>query len=240
MEIITQAKISVVTVCFNAAATIEKTILSVINQTYKNIEYIIIDGGSTDGTVDIIKKYADRIAYWVSEPDKGIYDAMNKGINVATGEWINFMNAGDCFYNDNVVSSLLDDVDSLYDVIYGDAIYLRTKGTELVKGEDIQYIKRNMPNTHQAFFVRTENAKKIGFDLKYKYAADYNMIYHIYRERMGENILYKPIIVCEYEAVEGVSMKAGLAVQREVLAIRQHSIRWYYDLLKWKIKVIIK
>ena len=98
--------ISVVTVCYNAADTIEKTMLSVLNQTYHDIEYIIIDGGSTDGTVEIIRKYADRIAYWVSEPDKGIYDAMNKGIKVATGEWINFMNAGDEFVDANVLDKL--------------------------------------------------------------------------------------------------------------------------------------
>ena len=85
--------ISVVTVAYNAVATIEQTILSVINQTYPNIEYIIIDGGSTDGTVNIIKKYMDHIAYWVSEPDKGIYDAMNKGGIRATGTFIQFLNA---------------------------------------------------------------------------------------------------------------------------------------------------
>lgn len=82
--------ISVVTVSYNAVSTIEQTILSVINQTYPNIEYVIIDGESTDGTVDVIKKYADRITYWVSEPDKGIYDAMNKGMGISTGDFFNF------------------------------------------------------------------------------------------------------------------------------------------------------
>ena len=91
----TQLKISVVTVCYNAVDCIEETMLSVLDQTYPNIEYIVIDGGSSDGTADVIRKYADRLAYWVSEPDKGIYDAMNKGIVAATGDYINFMNAGD-------------------------------------------------------------------------------------------------------------------------------------------------
>ena len=90
MEQIDSPLITVVTVVFNDVQHIEETILSVVNQTYPNIEYIIIDGCSTDGTVDIIKKYEERIAYWVSEPDQGIYDAMNKGIQKATGEWINF------------------------------------------------------------------------------------------------------------------------------------------------------
>lgn len=235
-----QPKISVVTVCYNAAATIEKTMLSVINQTYENIEYIIIDGGSTDGTVDIIKKYADRIAYWVSEPDKGIYDAMNKGIKVATGEWINFMNAGDSFVDETVLHKVFGNKNySSYDAIYGDAYYLRTKGMEYVSGKKVCFIERNMPNTHQAFFVKTSKAKIIGFDLSYKYASDYNMIYHTYRENNGGNILYIPIIICEYEAINGFTMKAGLAIQREVLAIRNHNIRWYYDMLKYKIKTVI-
>ena len=97
--------ISVVTVSYNAVSTIEQTILSVINQTYPNIEYIIIDGGSTDGTVNIIKKYTDKIAFWVSEPDKGIYDAMNKGIRIATGDWINFTLIPQHYYKLNFLST---------------------------------------------------------------------------------------------------------------------------------------
>lgn len=94
---INNPKVSVVTICYNSVQFIEKTIQSVLSQTYPNIEYIVIDGGSTDGTKEIIEKYSSRISYWCSEKDRGIYDAMNKGIRKATGEWINFMNSGDCF-----------------------------------------------------------------------------------------------------------------------------------------------
>ena len=100
--------ISIITVSYNAVKTIEDTILSVINQTYPNIEYIIIDGGSTDGTLDIIKKYQDKITYWVSEPDKGIYDAMNKGIAKANGELIGIINADDWYELDAVQNVVLE------------------------------------------------------------------------------------------------------------------------------------
>lgn len=115
-------KITVVTVCYNASATLEQTMLSVLNQTYPNIEYIVIDGGSTDGTVEIIKKYADRIAYWVSEPDKGIYDAMNKSIAKASGEYINFMNAGDSFHANDTIAKVVSNLGN-YDYVVGIAEY---------------------------------------------------------------------------------------------------------------------
>ena len=98
--------ISIITVVFNCEKYLEETIKSVINQTYDNIEYIIIDGGSSDGTLDIIKKYEDKITYWVSEKDGGIYDAMNKGIELSHGEWINFMNGGDIFFNKTVIEDV--------------------------------------------------------------------------------------------------------------------------------------
>ena len=122
----TDTLISIVTVSYNAVLTIEQTILSVINQTYPNVEYIIIDGGSTDGTVDIIKKYANKIAYWVSEPDKGIYDAMNKGGLKATGDFIQFLNAGDWFENEHVIEKIFKDWYKRVDVIYGDMIIRRS------------------------------------------------------------------------------------------------------------------
>src|SRR5438105_14705 len=115
-------RISIITVVYNNVANIEVTILSILNQTYKNIEYIVIDGGSTDGTLDVIKKYKDKISFWVSEKDNGIYDAMNKGIKVATGEWINFINSGDSYFDNDVLEKIMEaeyfNATSI-DVIYG-------------------------------------------------------------------------------------------------------------------------
>ena len=103
-------KLSVITINFNNRDGLRKTIESVVKQTYKDFEYIIIDGGSTDGSVDVIKEYADKIDYWVSEPDKGIYNAMNKGIDVAKGEYCIFMNSGDVFFSNDVYNEVYEDL----------------------------------------------------------------------------------------------------------------------------------
>lgn len=116
-------KISIITVCYNAKDDIEKTVLSVIKQTYKDYEYIVIDGGSTDGTLDIINKYKDKISYSISEPDRGVYDAMNKALKEASGEWVNFMNAGDVFADDRVLEYIFEkeygnDINFIYSDVY--------------------------------------------------------------------------------------------------------------------------
>ena len=113
--------ISIVTVTYNSVHNIEETILSVINQTYQNIEYIIIDGGSVDGTMNIVKKYKNSIDYIVSEKDNGIYDAMNKGIQIASGKWINFLNSGDTFYNKKVIENISFKNYENHVIIYGNA-----------------------------------------------------------------------------------------------------------------------
>jgi glycosyltransferase involved in cell wall biosynthesis len=114
--------ISVITVVFNGAQYLENTIRSVVGQVYANVEYIIIDGGSTDGSLEIIRNYSEQIDYWVSEPDRGIYDAMNKGLDAASGEWINFMNAGDAFHSKNSLVATAEEFSDAM-VCYSDAIF---------------------------------------------------------------------------------------------------------------------
>lgn len=113
--------ISIITVVFNDKIGLERTIKSVLSQTYDSIEFIVIDGGSNDGSVDVIKKYEDKIDKWISEPDDGIYDAMNKGIKMATGEWLNFMNAGDVFTNPGILREVFNhDYPNEVEFLYSD------------------------------------------------------------------------------------------------------------------------
>lgn len=171
--------VTIVTVTYNAGDLLEKTILSVINQSYKDIEYIIIDGGSKDKTVDIIKKYEDKIAYWVSEPDDGIYYAMNKSIEKATGEWINFMNAGDTFADKQTVSYLMGHKSNDAELIYGN--YKKKKADQVVKAHNKKNWFRTMPFNHQTLFTKVSVMKKNPFNTKYKIAADHNFILSMYK-----------------------------------------------------------
>ena len=174
-------KISVVTVCYNAVDTIEETMLSVLNQTYHDVEYIVIDGGSKDGTVDIIKKHADRLAYWVSEPDNGIYDAMNKGIKVATGDYINFMNAGDSFFDINVISEIFINPNlPEATVIYGDTLEKHEHGEKIQYGLDVHKLNKKGILCHQSAFIKTAYHKIHPYDLKFKILADFNFFFRAY------------------------------------------------------------
>lgn len=226
-------KISVVTVCYNAVQTLEKTMLSVLNQTYPDVEYIIIDGGSTDGTVDIIKKYADRLAYWVSEPDKGIYDAMNKGIKVATGEWINFMNAGDTFYEYNTITKVSRYLYSkVADIVYGATNAIRKYGEIVQYPSQLNQIKKHMIFCHQASFVRVHLMKENEFDLHYKIASDYKFFYQQYMEK--KCFLYMPICIANYDCICGVSSQQVIPTLVEYANVNGKAKRKI-----WKLQYII-
>ena len=199
-----QLLISVVTVCYNAVSTIEETMLSVLNQTYTNIEYIIIDGGSTDGTVDIIKKYADRLAYWISEPDKGIYDAMNKGIAVATGDYINFMNAGDLFYDYDVLQKVFIEYSANEDFIAGIASLKGLRKFWIPAPTDFSFIDvcNGHGVNHQASFIKRTLLAN-GYDISATIIAD--DLFFI-EKVVFENHSYRalPIIVSTFD-VTGIS-----------------------------------
>ena len=191
--------ISIITVVFNGEKYLEETMQSVINQTYDNVEYIIIDGGSTDGTLDIIKKYEDQIDYWVSERDKGIYDAMNKGIDAATGEWINFMNAGDGFYADYVLSKIFSQNElKNIDIVYGNHNVVYPHKTRIAKAGNIKDIWKGSQFCHQSAFVSATVHKKNKFNLCNRIGADFEFFYALYKKK--KNFKYIDIIVANYSA----------------------------------------
>lgn len=209
-------KITVVTVCYNAVDVIEKTILSVINQTYSNIEYIVIDGNSNDGTVDVIRKYADKISKWVSEPDNGIYDAMNKGTDLATGEWINFMNAGDFFVNNHVIENLLPVFGEKHDVIYGDTIFVNDGNK---KGQKAYERENAMPSfCHQSSFISTLLMKRYHYDQSFIIAADTDFFDRIYKE--GCDFFHVDLFISMVN-MDGVSSNRRTLVYREVCRIKK-------------------
>lgn len=235
-------KITIVTVCYNAEKDIEQTLKSVVNQTYKNIEYIIVDGFSTDKTMDIIKKYKNHISCIVSEPDNGIYDAMNKGARIATGDYIQFLNAGDIIYNNNVFENIFGNgIDSNVDVIYGDIIYHMCFGDFYKIPAPIETFNYTFPIAHPASFVKRIIFKNICFDTKYKIAADFAFFKAIYGK--GYHFLYIPNIpIVYFDSISGVSSKNVYKAWYEfnVVLGNNHGHIWVMKKLGKKILIIIK
>lgn len=230
--------ISVVTICYNAKNDLEKTILSVLSQTYQDIEYIIIDGGSTDGTVDIIHKYSERLFYWISEPDKGIYDAMNKGMDRATGSWINFMNGGDTFCDNEVIKNIFGYNDlSDYSVIYGDCYVSKLNQLQYLKASSMKKVHVQMPFCHQSSFIRKT---RLRFSIDLKIAADYQMIYEYYRMNGISSFLYisKPISVFD---ATGISTTNNNLLQKEygIVYKRTRNAYYYIYLCKQILKMVL-
>ncbi|BEH72973.1 glycosyl transferase [Edwardsiella tarda] len=211
-------KVSVVTVCYNCVDSIVDTIKSVINQSFKNFQYIIIDGGSSDGTCDYIEKYKKHIDIYISEKDCGIYDAMNKGLSLATGDYVIFMNAGDKFYNNNVL-----------EMVFGNDIYSPKAALIIgntVVGEYKRIKKRSkmstnamyMPVCHQSIFYKTNVISTIGYDLKYKLAADFKLTLFLLGK---ENNIIELEQVVSHISSGGVSDRMRSLVYDEYRSIRR-------------------
>ncbi|WP_256572776.1 MULTISPECIES: glycosyltransferase family 2 protein [unclassified Pseudomonas] len=178
-------KISIITVCYNGVDTIRDTIESVLAQQYKNIEYIIVDGASKDGTLDIISEYEGRIAKVISEPDKGIYDAMNKGVWAATGDYVGILNSDDFFAGDNVIQDLVVHLQNNpdADATYADLVFVQRKQTDVVTrkyssaGFSPWKIRFGFMIPHPTFYARRELFQRFGdYKLGYRVSADFELM----------------------------------------------------------------
>lgn len=197
-------KISIVTICYNAVGIIEDTILSVINQTYSDKEYIIIDGASSDGTAELIRKYENKTSCQVSEPDGGIYDAMNKGIKAATGDYVIFMNAGDKFSDSTALERIAPYLDGEATVVAGKWNKCYSDGSKKTSSpKNINSLSTDMPVCHQACFISLAYHKKHLFDSSLSYSADYDFFYKAWRS--GAKFIMIDEIVADFTADHGAS-----------------------------------
>lgn len=231
--------ISVVTVVRNDVINIEKTILSVLSQSFQNIEYIIIDGSSTDGTLDVIKKYADKVAYWVSEPDKGVYDAMNKGIAVSTGDFVIFMNSGDTFHSDDTIEKMVQGATSNDDVLYGNVSVKYWDGIVVEKPREFFKTSMRFKGVgicHQTVFFPGEILRKMRYNISYRIASDYDLLYRMWKQ--GVHFVYCDVVVADYEWGNGISSNPYklLDVYREnarVCGQQWNPLYWAKLALEW-------
>lgn len=239
--------ITIITVVFNGEKYLEQTIQSVINQTYPNVEYIIIDGGSTDGTLDIIKKYEHFIDYWVSERDKGIYDAMNKGVRVSLGNWVGILGSDDYYEKDALRSlffEILEHIDSW--VIYGHCnmiynnkfLYLRTGNPKV---EDIKY---ELPFMHQSCIYKANLHKKIGmYDIGLEVQGDYEFFLRAYFRRFKFSLVN--LVIANYR-IGGFSSNEDLSFKNYIAIGKRYRFGFkffafaVYVLIKIKIKKFFK
>lgn len=216
-------KISIITISFNAEKTIEDTIVSVLNQTFPHIEYIIVDGLSTDKTLKIVSKYQDKIHKIVSEKDAGLYDAMNKGVDLATGDVIGILNADDFYFDQFVIEKVMKLFDKDIDGVYGDLVYVDALNTNQLKrkwisGEyhDGMFLKGWMP-PHPTFFVRKSVYQKFGkFNTLLKSSADYElMLRFIHKHKIRLNYLNEVIVKMRVGGQSNASIKNRIKANKE-------------------------
>lgn len=237
-------KISIITACYNSSSTLSDAINSVRNQSYSDIEYIIIDGGSADGSVEIIKKNSEYISKWISEPDKGIYNAINKGIKLASGNVIGLLHSDDLLADNLIIERIAKAfINSGADVLYGDLIYVSKSDT----GKVFRYWKAGKYNKkkllygwmppHPTFFVKKEIYDKIGgFDEKFKIAADYEFILRTLNY-IKTQVVYIPEVITKMR-IGGASNKSLsniiLKSREDYFALKQNNFSFPFVALIFK------
>jgi glycosyltransferase involved in cell wall biosynthesis len=226
-------KLSIITINYNNLEGLKRTVESVVNQTWQEFEYIIIDGGSTDGSKEIIADYQKRITYWVSEKDNGIYHAMNKGINKSTGDFLIFMNSGDVFYNDTIIDVLVSELKNTDAIVYGDAV-LRNgkKNTERIQTHpeklNFSYFYKQTICQQACFIKRSLFDTIFYFNENYKITSDWEfLIYAIYIEKVQTRKIDVLISIYDTSGISGNPDFRQIATKE-----REQTINKYFPLYK--------
>ncbi|OXB16110.1 glycosyltransferase family 2 protein [Flavobacterium reichenbachii] len=233
MKNVEKPLVSIITVVFNNVRTLEQTINSVINQSYKNIEYIIIDGGSTDGSVDLIKKYESQISYWVSEPDKGIYYAMNKGLSVATGNLVSVLSSDDWYESTSVEKAVnYYELNPEIDIIHGLLRFIGANDMpDLVTGHYNSFLTKGMIE-HPTCFITKKIYDKVGFyNVLYKSAGDYEWM--LRAKKLEAKFLFIPELLTNFR--RGGISGSYIGSLEELLIKKRFGVISNFKYRYWKI-----
>jgi len=241
-------KISLLTVCYNSADTIKDTINSILAQDYEDIEYIIVDGNSTDGTIGIIQSYGNKVGKWISEPDNGIYDAMNKGIALATGDVIGMLNSDDFYFDNQIISKVAaafreEEIDAIFaDLIFVDPENLnKTVRTYSSRNWNPERFGWGFMPAHPTVFIRRKFYEQFGlFETDYKIAADYEMLIRLlYVHKLRYRYLPLTMVKMRQGGVSSRGLKSNVILNSEIIrACRKHGIRT--NTIKIYSKYIVK
>lgn len=228
-------KISIITVCYNSAATIRDAIESVLSQDHVDVEYLIVDGNSKDGTLEIIRSFGDRIARWISEPDGGIYDAMNKGIALATGDVVGILNSDDFYFDNGILSRVAEAFEDLQvDSVFGDLIFVHPDNLNKVvrtyssKGWHPGKFARGFMPAHPTFFVRRKYYERHGlFKTDYKIAADYEMLIRLlYVHKLTYRYLPLTMVKMRKGGVSSNGLRSNIVLNNEIIrGCRENGIK---------------
>jgi glycosyltransferase involved in cell wall biosynthesis len=228
-------KVSLITVSFNSATTINDTINSINNQDYKNIEYIVIDGDSKDGTIEILEQAGNKITHWISEPDSGIYDAMNKGLQLATGEIVGILNSDDFYFDDHIISTVANAFeDKNVDAVFGDLIVVDPGNLKKIVRRYSsanwypEKLARGFMPAHPTFFVRRKFYEAYGlFKTDYKIAADYEiLIRFLYVHRLRYKYLNQTMVVMRSGGVSTRNIRSNIILNDEIIrGCRENGIK---------------
>lgn len=241
-------KVSIVTVVFNGSASIRSAIESVLNQTYRDIEYIIVDGASTDGTVDIVKSYGDRIHKFISEPDNGIYNAMNKGIHLASGEIVGILNSDDFFTENDVIERVVKSFNQDVDAVFGDIQFVSPNKLDKVvryyssKRFSLRRFRFGFMPAHPSFYTRRRLFDEFGFyKEEYAIGADFELLLrYLYCHKLRYRYLNFPFVTMRTGGISNQNIKSNIILNKEILkACKENNLRTnlLYIYSKYLIKI---